>query len=419
MCDTQIIRHRGNTLFAKNSDREADEPQYLRYYPAVAGDQRRSVKTTYIQVAQVPDRHAVILSQPSWMWGAEMGVNEQGLVIGNEAVFTRVVARSGAALLGMDILRLALERCRSASAAIECIDQLLGQYGQGGPAGYRDKKFRYDNSFIIADPAEAWVMETAGRHWVARRVAQFDAISNSLCITDDFDLHSEGLHAYALAQKRYNGRGKLNFARAFDTRLMRFMGRAVQRRACSLRSLSAPHAPELPAMAAGLRRHASDREDFARHGNADVCLHAGGVLRPSQTTGSMLVRLQPGAMPEVFATGTSAPCLSLFQPVSFQSGATVGSLLLDAAATEQSALWHRFERVHQRALLDRGFRHRLRASRDALEPAMFDPSSVVGERSARAAAWHKQWYDEAGPAVPAFRWYSPYDRFWQGLRQSG
>ena len=147
-------------------------------------------------------------------------------------------------------------------------------------------------------------------------------------------------------------------------------------------------------------------------------MHAGGVLRPSQTTGSMLVRLQRGASPEVFATGTSAPCLSLFQPLSFQPGATGGSLLLDDAAPDRSALWHQFERVHQRALGDRAFGHRLRASRDALEPAMFDPSTAIGERSARAVEWHERWFEEAGAAPLAARWYSPYDRFWQGMRQA-
>jgi dipeptidase len=409
MCDTQVIRSGNTTLFAKNSDREPGEPQHVRYYPAVRGDATSKVEATYVAVEQVPDRHAVILSQPSWIWGAEMGVNEHGLAIGNEAVFTRVVDRTGKALLGMDILRLALERCRTAGEAIDCIDQLLARYGQAGPAGYRDRNFRYDSSFIVADSDDAWVVETAGQHWVARRVDRFDAISNALCITEDFQRHSRGLHEFARTKRRLDAGGKLNFAGAFDTRFMKFMGRAGERRACSLAMLSALPDPHPAAMAAGLRWHASETEDFARHGNADICMHAGGITRPSQTTASMVAALRPGEPPEIYVTGTSAPCLSLFQPVDFQSFHAAGRKGDDGRLD----LWEGFEKVHRRALFDAAFRHQLIASRDRLEFRMFDTALPVEKRREEARQWHREWIGRAAEGAIRYRWYSPYDRFWR------
>ena len=62
---------------------------------------------TYIEIPQVEKTHAVILSKPAWMWGAEMGSNEQGVCIGNEAVWTKLNGDDDAVerLLGMDLLR--------------------------------------------------------------------------------------------------------------------------------------------------------------------------------------------------------------------------------------------------------------------------------------------------------------------------
>ena len=66
-------------------------------------------RTQYLAIPEVPRTHAVILSRPTWLWGAEMGANEHGLCAGNEAVFSReaAVCDDGVKrLLGMDLVRL-------------------------------------------------------------------------------------------------------------------------------------------------------------------------------------------------------------------------------------------------------------------------------------------------------------------------
>lgn len=59
----------------------------------------------------MPQTHAVVLSRPSWLWGAEMGANEHGVSIANEAVITKEPASETEALLGMDLVRLVINDC--------------------------------------------------------------------------------------------------------------------------------------------------------------------------------------------------------------------------------------------------------------------------------------------------------------------
>ena len=78
MCDTLVATAKatvdGTTIFAKNSDREPNEAQHLFYAPAVDHTGDAQVRCTYIEIPQVEHTHAVILSRPFWMWGAEIGV---------------------------------------------------------------------------------------------------------------------------------------------------------------------------------------------------------------------------------------------------------------------------------------------------------------------------------------------------------
>ncbi|MCY0867891.1 MAG: C69 family dipeptidase, partial [Desulfurococcus sp.] len=141
------------------------------------------VKATSGFVKHVKETYAVLLSRPWWTYGAEMGVNEHGVVMGNVAVFTREPYKDSG-LLGMDILRLTLERSRSAREALEVVIELTESPGQGGNYSY-EKPFRYHNSYLIVDSSEAWIIESAGEFWAAKRVSDVYSASNALTISDD------------------------------------------------------------------------------------------------------------------------------------------------------------------------------------------------------------------------------------------
>ncbi|MBI4766859.1 MAG: hypothetical protein HY787_20070 [Deltaproteobacteria bacterium] len=169
-------------------------------------------------------------------------------------------------------------------------------------------------------PAEAWVLETAGRHWAAKRIKGVYAISNGLTIKKEWDLASPDLVNHALRKGWCKGPDDFDFAQCYSDFLYTRFSDCRRRRQRTTELLSSqPGKITAGTMMAALRDHrgagdGSWRPDQGLTG-ATVCMHAGfGPIRRSQTTGSMVSHLQPDC-PTHFFTGTAAPCTGIFKPV--------------------------------------------------------------------------------------------------------
>lgn len=301
MCDTFVALGSattdGRVVFGKNSDRPFDEHQPIVYIPRQQYPANTSVQCTYLSIPQVEQTNAVLLSKPSWMWGAEMGANECNVVIGNEAVWTKEPT-SPPALLGMDLLRLALERSSTAIQAVQIICELLEEHGQGGPCAKNAPNFTYHNSFLIADPKEAWVLETAGQWWIVHQITDgFRNISNGLSIRSEYSIARDGLVDHAIDKGYCEDSHDFDFAKCFSTGL--FQEPTRYSREGWGRYLLQTHDGKisLPIMMTILRDH-----------KGGICMHGGFRTTASQV--SYVLKKQSIH----WFTGSPHPCVSFFKP---------------------------------------------------------------------------------------------------------
>ncbi len=434
MCDTLVVAPAasadGVTLLAKNSDREPNEAHHIVLVPAADHAPDSRLRCTNIEIAQASHTYAVALAKPFWIWGAEMGVNEHGVAIGNEAVFTKEPYTRVGGLLGMDLLRLGLERGATAVEALEVIVALLGQHGQGGNHGFAHKLY-YHNSYLIADPGDAWVLETAGRHWAARQVRDVYAISNAITLADRWDRASPDLAANAVRRGWCKSEADFDFSRCYSDFVYTRVSDSRPRCALNTQTLhgQAGRATPLSLMAA-LRQHRPEAgPDWSPAsgilGNT-VCMHAGsGPVRGSQTTGSLVAHLSPGR-PTLFVTGTAAPCTSLFKPLWLDAAPDLGPA--PTGVYDPQTLFWRHERLHRAVLRDYPARvAALAEERDRLEQrfvaeALAAAGRPAAERAALAAdcfaqaeAAEERWLAQVAAIPPRGRNGLLYRRAWAGF----
>ncbi len=381
MCDTIVVVQDGRVLFAKNSDRDPNEAQALEWHPRAEHAAGAELRCTWITIPQAPLTHAVLISRPFWMWGAEMGTNEHGVVIGNEAVFTdRPYAPTG--LTGMDLLRLALERADTARAAAQTIVALLERHGQGGGCGHENRAFTYHNSFLLADPSGAFVLETAGQESALERVASgVRTISNGLTIPGFAERHSDRL--------------RTGFSRCRTRRRLTTEGASRSHTVVDLFSV--------------LRSHGErpwPRYSAANGAMAAPCMHAGGLITTSQSTASWASELTAERF-QHWATATSAPCVSLFKPVRVEQPL---ALRAPDDRFDERTVWWRHERLHRMAMRDPG-RIAFLPERDVIERRWLaepPPSEAAFAQEQEAV---ERWTRELGSVAEARPWWVR--RYWE------
>lgn len=344
-CDTFVAMSDAtpgeHVLVGKNSDRPVSDSQPLRFH-----SRRPAGGTLSLARVDLEDTgaYAHVGGSPYWCFGHELGMNEWGVVIGNEALFTRdwaaAVARSRAGsppepgLLGMELVRLGLERGRTAAEAMSVISSLVERYGQWGSAvpGRPAESGAYDNSFLLADAREAWVLETSGRRWVARRIRRGTwAISNQPTIRTRWDRASADLAGHAVDAGWWNASDpEFDFARAYadpDTPLQVSHIR-LQRSRQLLRELTEDGGVDVDGAKRILRDHYEDTFLEGPYFNAalpdflSLCMHShpAGFTWGNTASSAVFVLPTDDQEPPWLWWTPVTPCTGVYLPVFVASG---------------------------------------------------------------------------------------------------
>ncbi|KAH3715407.1 hypothetical protein DPMN_058116 [Dreissena polymorpha] len=152
-----------------------------------------------------------------------MGANERGVCVGCTAVWTKFCHPGDheEKLIGCDFVRLALERSSTAREVVDVVTSLLAAHGQGGICceDHNFGQWTYHSAFVAADVHEAWIVETAGKLWAARKVnAGVLATTSKLTIGTNADITSPDISAYAINGGFWKAEdGPIDFAKAFSS----------------------------------------------------------------------------------------------------------------------------------------------------------------------------------------------------------
>ncbi len=372
MCDTlaalpQATKEK-NVIFAKSADCEVNEANALVRIPGKKHVPGEAVRISHLVIPQAEKTYEVILTKAFWTYGCEIGINEFGLAMGEEAVFTTEMDdEKSTGIIGPDLMRLGLERARNCREAIQVMTELLEKYGQGGSAELKGNS-HFDSSFLMADTSEAYILETAGRKWATKRIDSVGSISNLLGIRKDWDECS-------LANTVMD---ELDWAARFGLPEVPSTLGSPDRQATTFNCLDAARGQITPKTIFDLMRHHNPGYHPAKaDAHRNICIHAGPQEnRWWQADGVMVTDVGPDGM-VIWVTGTSGNCVSIFKPVFL--GVDIPDIgPVPSEHFDPRSLWWKHELLHRRAMAD--FDHlvgEIRADFDVLEAEFLSQTPAV------------------------------------------
>jgi secernin len=305
----------GQAIFGQNSDRPRGFGQGLHRthrHDYAAGEK---VQLKYVDLPQARRVYEVLGSQPAGLWGYDFGINENEVAAGWVTLPARFSCQRPG-LQATELIRLVLERSRTARQGVDLLTDMVERFGQGGWETGSEKS-EWDNAFLIADPTEAYAVETAGNHWAYQEIREIRVLSGVRVIRQDWDRVSRQLAAYAIGNRLWPGDGsKLDFAEVVGqdglTRSgsLRRWARATQRMQQQNGHLDTAFIRRL----LGDHPQGADAKDRADH-SASLCEH-GRTSGDEVTTASIVAPLSssPARLPMAWCC-FGRPCTSIYFPV--------------------------------------------------------------------------------------------------------
>jgi len=209
MAQGTALKSGKGTIISKNRDQSAATLSEIGLQEKSRHTSDEVYQAAYIDIPQVTETYKFIGSRTAGRWGYGMGINEFQVSVSDNDSTSRDMLEFKKGLHDNDVVRLVLERAKTAREGVDVVTNLVEKYGQAWNG----------IMFEIGDPNELWIVEVTGHRWVAKRyVDTITARSNQYQIGDDYDLCSKDLVPFAIEQKWVKeGTQRINFRSVYGT----------------------------------------------------------------------------------------------------------------------------------------------------------------------------------------------------------